>query len=566
MQSCVIYCRESPVSTVATDVKFDNQEQDCRDYAQKQGYSIYKVYRESHSGADLLHRPLIWEAIDDIKDGNAQVLLVRNFDRLARKTEHAGVIKYEVREKYHGRVESALESNEETLTDKLLDVIAEAEREHSMVRMLNGRRKRGERGELIGSSNPTYGYRWADDEPNKRTVLEIEPETAEVVTRIFGLVLAGRSLRDIARLFNAEGVLTPSQWNEAQGHIGRRKVGEDWEREMLRRIIRDETYTGKKRLYQRHWVQKDNGKWRAIMRPTSDHILVSVPVLIEKDTFNAAHQALLDKDKNGRPPIDQEAAWLRGHVFCGVCGSRMGIVRCKTPGSYEYRCWRRPNSATNEDKACPGGNFQIVAHHLDQRVYEHLAYMMMRREEIAELMLNQLGRDKIRALVSMAEGYEAQLKEKREQRDAARRMSWMTKDEAQAQEYMDDARELRDQVHKLEREYAEARDELDSFNAENEWVNSTLKRIYDHNPIREIVTAEIVKGFPYEEKRVLLAATAVRVEVFPKNWAGRETRFDVYSDWEVAAGGGRGIVSQPRYQSFHLIIRLDRQSLIDTIA
>ncbi len=162
----------------------------------------------------------------------------------------------------------------------------------------------------------------------------------------------------------------------------------------------------------------------------------------------------------------------------------------------------------------------------------------MRRERLTELMLKQLGVDKIQALVSMAEGFEAQLKEKREELEVA-------------QQFIQDAEDLNEQIHRLEQEYADARENLDKFNAENEWATARLKGIYERNPIREIVTAETVRGFPYEDRRLLLAATGLRVEVYPNHWPKREreTRFDVFCAWEVTSGDERKIVSRLKYSS-----------------
>jgi len=55
----------------------------------------------------------------------------------------------------------------------------------------------------------------------------------------------------------------------------------------------------------------------------------------------------------------------------------------------------------------------ISARQLDQPVYEALAYILMRRDHLQELMLQRLGTDKQAALVGMAESYQAQLAEKR---------------------------------------------------------------------------------------------------------------------------------------------------------
>src|SRR5215469_17016956 len=236
----IIYTRESSQATLPTDLKHSNQEDDCRAWAREHGYSVYKVFRESHSGADLLNRPLIWEVIDEVKSGHADTVLVRNYDRLARKPEHQAVILYEVEEKSKGHVISVLEPIDSEdiasrTTRAILAVVAEAERLNSRARMVRGMRKRAERGDLLVAGSPLFGFNWLDDEPGKRTTYIPDPVSAPIVQRIFSLVVAGMSLYKISDLFNAESVPTPSQVNQMRGHGGRRPVAPVWKPTLLSR-------------------------------------------------------------------------------------------------------------------------------------------------------------------------------------------------------------------------------------------------------------------------------------------------------------------------------------------
>lgn len=531
MKTAVIYCRESQLSKLPTDVIFDDQELSCRDYAKENGYQVFKVYRESHSGADLLNRPLIWEAIDDVRRGDAQTILVRNFDRLARKPEHQAVILYEVEQKYRGRVESALEKvdqedNTQSQTMRnVLAVVAESERLNAVARMERGKMRRAERGSLMGAGHPRFGYAWLDDEPGKRTAYVIDPETGPIVQRIFQLAASGQSLRAISRLLNAEGIPTPAQWHAKNGHLGRAPVGRHWVPEQLSRIIYDRTYTGEGVAFKRQNTKKNNGKYAVTIRPDDDpkRITLSVPALVSVETFDAVGRTIHGRDSTGRPPVDREATWLRKHVWCGVCGHRMHVGWSQN--HYRYQCSRR-----SKPEGCAGGNFGIHADLLDQKAHEALCYVLMRREQVRELMLNRLGKGKLEQLVAMAEGFQAQLQDKREEMDLARRRASQTRDDELAEEFIKDAEKLNAEIHMLERDYEDAREMLENFDSGHKWVEITLQRIYEHNPMRPIPTVEDVKAFPYEERRLLLVATGLRVEVFPKTYPNR---IEVYFNWEL---------------------------------
>jgi hypothetical protein len=155
----------------------------------------------------------------------------------------------------------------------------------------------------------------------------------------------------------------------------------------------------------------------------------------------------------------------------------------------------------------------------------------MRREQVAQVTLKRLGTDKMQALVSMKESFGAQLQEKRELLETTRKRAGQTRDDELAQQFIQYAEKINAHIHILEKEYDDAREMLEDFHAGNAWIQSTLKRIYEHDPVRDMPKPEDVKAFPYEERRLLLAATGLRVEIFP---ATRQPRAEVYFSWELS--------------------------------
>src|SRR5262245_58085630 len=64
----------------------------------------------------------------------------------------------------------------------------------------------------------------------------------------------------------------------------------------------------------------------------------------------------------------------------------------------------------------------------------------------------------------------------------------------------------------------EARERLDALNAENAWVNAIMERLYVRTAWYPDPRPEDIRAFPYEERRLLLAATGLRAEVYPIGW------------------------------------------------
>ena len=68
------------------------------------------------------------------------------------------------------------------------------------------------------------------DGPKKRPRLEPDPDSSQVVKRVFDLSEAGKSTLDMARIFNDEGIASSK--------------GKPWGKTTLHAILINETYTG----------------------------------------------------------------------------------------------------------------------------------------------------------------------------------------------------------------------------------------------------------------------------------------------------------------------------------
>ena len=85
-----------------------------------------------------------------------------------------------------------------------------------------------------------YGYRkvYVQDGVKKRPKLELNPPADAVVRRIFDMVLQGRSILDVTKTLNAEGIPTTNgkKWlnpNPPKDTDGRREdSGRGWVREL----------------------------------------------------------------------------------------------------------------------------------------------------------------------------------------------------------------------------------------------------------------------------------------------------------------------------------------------
>jgi len=77
-----IYCR------VSTDEQFaDKQEVACREYCQKQGFEIFRVYKDIISGSKE-SRPEFNILLEDMRENKFNCVMVTKLDRMGRSLQH----------------------------------------------------------------------------------------------------------------------------------------------------------------------------------------------------------------------------------------------------------------------------------------------------------------------------------------------------------------------------------------------------------------------------------------------------------------------------------------------
>jgi site-specific DNA recombinase len=143
------------------------------------------------------------------------------------------------------------DSEAHTLIMSMYAGMSKAERRRIQVRVRAAMAAQAEReGRFLGG-RPPYGYRLADAGPHHDPVLaalgarshrlEIDPQAAPVVERIFALRLAGYGARRIAGALDADGKACPSAHDPARN---RHRSGAGWTTGTVLAILGNARYTG----------------------------------------------------------------------------------------------------------------------------------------------------------------------------------------------------------------------------------------------------------------------------------------------------------------------------------
>ena len=207
-----------------------------RDHARKNNYMVVREFVDEAESGRLAARPQFRKMIDEASMTKApfKEILVWKFSRFTRMREHAVAFKSMLRRK-GVRVVSITEHADNIPTGKLLETIIESVdefySENLAQEVTRGMREASSCGFWISSHAP-FGYKrvMVQDGPKKRSTLEIDPDAAPIVKRIFDMAEAGARTLEIIRTLNNEGISSP------RGNL-RGKTS-------VHRILTNEAYTG----------------------------------------------------------------------------------------------------------------------------------------------------------------------------------------------------------------------------------------------------------------------------------------------------------------------------------
>jgi hypothetical protein len=211
----------------------------------------------------------------------------------------------------------------------------------------SGKDSAAKSGKVI-TTYPLYGY---DKDKNDRHKLVFDPDDSLIVKRIFDLAEQGIHVAEIVRILNAGNVPTKQMSKHRKGFVKQWGRGDCWGESAVKRILRNECYTGKWIYGKTRTVQIGTTKTKAM--PRSEWIIVpgAIPALITEEQFKIVQEQLDAAAKVIRNKHTKSAAgrtiFLRV-VKCADCGrimnfwprkNRLGVFYCDMSNrSDKYDC------------------------------------------------------------------------------------------------------------------------------------------------------------------------------------------------------------------------------------
>lgn len=243
---------------------------------------------------------------------------------------------------------------------------------------------KGERGVPL-TVNVPYGY--VKDPENPRHWL-IDPETAQVVRRIFQMCMEGRGPQQIANQLRADKVLTPTAYKKQQGHNTPNPVPENpygWQDSSVVKILERREYTGCTVNFKTY----TNSIWDKKKRETPIERQAVFPDtherIIEDDVFEKVQ---IIRQQRHRMTRTGRSCIFSGLVYCADCGSKMQYGSSNN-GDFAQDFFDCSLHKKHREKC--GGHF-IRVKVLEQLVLKHMQMVMgyiLRHEDYFRTVMEQ---------------------------------------------------------------------------------------------------------------------------------------------------------------------------------
>lgn len=289
-------------------------------------WKFVKIYTdEGISGTSTKRRAGFNAMIKDALDGKIDLIITKSVSRFARNTVDSLST---IRKLKENNVECYFEKENVWTFDTsgelmitLMSSLAQEESRSISESVTWGRRRTMEEGKVYVPYSRFLGY----TKGKEKGTLAIVPEEAEIVRRIYGEFLKGRTIGVIAKNLTEDGIPTPAG----------KKI---WKWSTISSILRNEKYKGDAILQKTFTTdfltkkaKKNNGE------VPQYHITGSHPAIISPEVFELV-QKELERRKDGSS--QSSTTTLSGKLMCGICGHTYGSKVWHSNDKYRTIVWQ----------------------------------------------------------------------------------------------------------------------------------------------------------------------------------------------------------------------------------
>lgn len=336
----------------------ENQIMFLRDYVKDKPYlNICSIYMDNGWSGTHFQRPEFNKMMEEVKWGKIDCIVVKDLSRLGRNYLEIG--------SYIETIFPILNVRFIAVTDQFDTLTADITKEGLLIPFKNlindiyakdiskkvscVLEMKIRKGEYGGGLVP-FGYR------KNKNKLEIDPQTAIVVKRIFQMRAEGNSYHTIIRSLNDEKILSPSAYRYKKGIVHNEKYKEVlWKRHVVTNMLSNRVYLG--------YIVKEKTELDLCREEEQEFQITHEPI-IEKELFFKVQKITEQRKKEYLSNIGKysflgkEENIFGKKVICGDCGAVLTLyknVLREKDIYYNYIC---PNYTENQYRVCNKKNIR----------------------------------------------------------------------------------------------------------------------------------------------------------------------------------------------------------------
>ena len=368
--TAVIYARFS--SHNQREESIEAQERACREYAQRKGLQVIKVYADRAKSGTNAEREEFQRMIKESGEKKFRYLIIHKLDRFSRNKYDA--VNYKRKLRMNGvTILSVTENLDDTpesqILESLLEGMAQYYSQNLAREVMKGLRESAYDCKHLGGI-PPLGY---NVDPNTQKYVINEAE-ANIVRLIFEKYLGGWGYKKLLDYLNNMGYKS--------------KRGSCFGKNSLSSILTNEKYVGRY-IFNKRKEKTIDGKRNPTLKPKEEWIIIEggIPAIIDQTTFDAVQKKLSRNKRKSGSFKAKETYLLSGLIFCGECGEAMHgnkhIDGRKRSNYSSYRCHGRENK-----RGCK--NKEIRRDYIDSFVLDELYKRLFSKISLQRLteMLN----------------------------------------------------------------------------------------------------------------------------------------------------------------------------------
>lgn len=328
--------------TKGLSISIENQDRMLTKFAKEHHYVVRHRYIDDGESGYSFDRPAFDQLKEHIAQGHVKRLLMKDMSRLGRHNARALLFMEESKD-FDCEV-IALDDNYSNFQDN--DSAIGIKTWHNELYVKESSKKvknvihmKQEDGEWL--STPPYGYR---KKQSKKSELEIEPDNAKIVKRIFDMYAEGKGMLAIARILTKENVITPSKYLHEirmnKGIVDKRKFSNKWNDQCIRRILSNETYLGTL-IQHKGECKKIRGKYQQLGKEKWKIFENHHEAIIDMNVFRKCQERLNNKSIRAKRTRNEYDNVFHGLLFCGDCDNLLKPFRTpkdKRLGNTRYYC------------------------------------------------------------------------------------------------------------------------------------------------------------------------------------------------------------------------------------